>query len=398
MGYPSPFHDRMVALNETWKYKDWAGIVAPCRYIENHVYEYTAFRQSTGVIDVTPLYKYEVRGKDAAMFLSRVTAKDVGKLKPGRVTYLCWCDDDGKVVDDGTVTRISEDWFRMTAAEPQYKWLNTLARGFDVKLEDVSRTMAALAVQGPTSREVLKQCSDGDVAGLKFFGSMASKIAGKDVRITRTGYTGDLGYEVWSKWDDGIAVWDEIFRAGKNYDIVACGLDALDMSRIEAGFVLLGVDYFSSPHVTVPEKKYSPFEIGLDWTVELDREPFVGQAALLAEKKNGGPKRVLVGLEIDWLHLESLYQEHDMPPQLPAGASRESLPVYSSAGDVVGRVSSSSWSPTQKRYLALGTLRPELAREGTTVEVEHTVLFQRKRVRARVVKRPFFDPERKRKP
>jgi len=397
MAYPSPFHERIAALNETWKYKDWAGIIAPCRYIENHVYEYTAFRQSTGMIDVSPLYKYDVKGKDAATYLSRITCRDVSKMKPGRVTYLCWTDDHGKVVDDGTVTRMEQDWFRMTAAEPQYRWLSILSKGFDVAIEDISRSMAALALQGPTSRDVLKACSDANMDALKFFGSTAAKIGGKDVRITRTGYTGDLGYEVWCKWDEAVALWDEVVRAGKNYGLVACGLDALDMSRIEAGFVLLGVDYFSSPTVTVAEKKYSPFEIGLDWTVELDREPFVGQAALLAEKKNGGPRRVLVGLEIDWLHLESLYQEYDLPPQLPAGASRESLPLFSN-GDTVGRVSSSSWSPTLKRYLALGTVRADLAREGTTLEIEHTVLFQRKKVRAKVVKRPFFDPERKRKP
>lgn len=397
MPYHSPFHSRMVALNETWKYKEWAGIIAPCRYIENHVYEYTAFRQSTGIIDVTPLYKYEVRGKDAAAFLTQVTCRDVRKLKNGRVTYLCWVDDEGKVVDDGTVSRLEEDWFRMTAAEPQYRWLTTLARGFDVTIDDISRTTAALAVQGPTSRDVLAACSDADMKALKFFGSTSAKIAGKPVRITRTGYTGDLGYEVWCAWDDGVAMWDEIVRAGKAHGLVACGLDALDISRIEAGFVLLGVDYFSSPHETVPERKYSPFEIGLDWTVELERDPFVGQRALLAEKKNGGPRRLLVGLEIDWLHLESLYQEHDLPPQLPAGASRESLPVMSSNGDRIGRVSSSTWSPTLKRYLALGTVRSDQAREGNQVTIEHTVLFERKQVRARVVKRPFFDPERKRK-
>ncbi len=386
----------MVALNETWKYKDWAGILSPCRYVENHVYEYTAFRQSCGLIDVTPLYKYEVRGKDAGTFLARVTSKDVRKLKAGRVTYLCWCDDEGKVVDDGTVSRLDDESFRMTAAEPQFHWLTSLAAGFDVKIEDISRAVAAVALQGPTSREVLKACASGDVAGLKFFGTMPSKIAGKDVRISRTGYTGDLGYEIWSAWDDGLAVWDALMKAGKAYGIVPAGLDALDMSRIEAGFVLLGVDYFSSPHVTVAEKKCSPFEIGLDWTVELDREPFIGQRALLAEKKEGSPRQ-LVGLEIDWEHLESLYAAHEMPPQLPAGASRESLPIYLGITQV-GRVSSSSWSPTLKRYLALGTVRADLATEGTVLEVEHTILFERKRVRARVVKRPFFDPERKRKP
>lgn len=387
----------MVALNETWKYKDWAGIISPCRYIENHVYEYTAFRQSAGIIDVTPLYKYDVRGKDAAAFLSRVTSKDVRKMKPGRVTYLCWCDDDGKVVDDGTVSRLDETWFRMTAAEPQYRWLTFLAKGFDVKIEDISRSTAAFALQGPTSREILRACSDAKMDDIKFFGTVAAKIAGKPVRISRTGYTGDLGYEVWSSWDDGVAVWDEVLRAGKSYDIVPAGLDALDMSRIEAGFVLLGVDYWSSLHVTVPEKKYSPFEIGLDWTVELERDPFVGQKALLEEKEHARTPRLLVGLEIDWEHLEALYVQRDMPPQLPAGASRDSYPIFSS-GAQVGRVSSSTWSPTLKRYLALGTIQPELAREGTVVEVEHTILFERHRVKASIVKRPFFDPERKRKP
>jgi aminomethyltransferase len=396
MSYPSPFHERMAALNETWKYKEWAGIISPCRYIENHVYEYTAFRQSAGLLDVSPLYKYEVRGKGAAEFLARVTVKDVTKLKPGRVTYLCWCDDDGKVVDDGTVTRVAEDWFRMTAAEPQYAWLSRLAAGFDVAITDISRTMAALAVQGPTSRSVLQACAEGDVDKLKFFGSMPSKIAGKEVRISRTGYTGDLGYEVWSAWEDGLAVWDELMAVGKPFDIVPAGLDALDMSRIEAGFVLLGVDYFSAPHVTIAPKKYSPFEIGLDWTVELDREPFVGQRALLAARRSG-PPRTLVGLELDWVHLESLYRAHEMPPQLPSGACRDSLPIYL-AGKQIGRVSSSTWSPTLKKYIAIGTVQTEHAREGAVLDVEHSVLFERHTVRARVVKRPFFDPERKRKP
>jgi aminomethyltransferase len=397
MPFPSPFHERMVSLNETWKYKEWAGITAPCRYVENHVYEYTAFRHSTGMIDVSPLYKYELRGKDAARFLSRVTTKNVVKLKPGRVTYLCWCDDDGKVVDDGTVTRLDEDHFRMTAAEPQYGWLTRLASGLDVTIDDISRTMAALALQGPTSREVLKGCADANVEALKFFGSISGKIAGKEVRISRTGYTGDLGYEVWSAWDDAVAVWDAISWSGKAHGLVPAGLDALDMARIEAGFVLLGVDYFSSPHVTVPQKKYSPYEIGLDWTVELDREPFIGQKALRAEQRDSRTPRVLVGLEIDWPHLESLYRVHDLPPSLPAGASRESLPVFVS-GRQVGRVSSSTWSPTLKKYLALGTIAREHATEGNVVDVEHTVLFERRAVRAKIVKRPFFDPERKRKP
>ena len=394
MGYPSPFHERMVALNETWKYKDWAGIVSPCRFIENHVYEYTAFRQATGLLDVSPLYKYEITGKDAGAFISYVTSRDVTKMKPGRVTYLCWCDDHGKVIDDGTVTRLDEQTFRMTAADPQYAWLLGYSSGFDLKIDDISRTMAALALQGPTSRDVLKSCSD--LGELKFFGSVAAKLAGKKVRISRTGYTGDLGYEVWCDWNDGVAVWDACMQAGKAYGIVAAGLDALDMARIEAGFILLGVDYFSALHVTVPGKKSSPYEIGLDGTVELDRDPFVGQKALRAAREKGS-ERALVGLELDWPELEAMYSEHDMAPALSSMASRESLPIYLDGGQV-GRVSSSSWSPTLKKYLALGSVRRELSAVGTVLEVEHTVMFERRTVHARVVERPFFDPERKRKP
>jgi aminomethyltransferase len=400
MPFPSPVHERMVALNETWKYKDWAGIVAPCRYVENHVYEYTAFRQSAGLLDVSPLFKYEVRGPDAARFLSSVTSKDVSKLALGRVTYLCWCDDDGKVVDDGTVSRLAPEHFRMTAAERQYAWLTRLAAGFDVAIEDVSRTLAALAVQGPRSRAVVAACIEPDareaVERLRFFGTTAARVKGRDARVSRTGYTGDLGYEVWCAWEDAPAVWDALVDAGRPHRLVPAGLDALDMTRIEAGFVLLGVDYFSAPHVTLDEKRSTPFEIGLDWTLELDRPAFVGQRALLAARA-AGPARTLVGLEFDWVHLESLYRARGLAPEVGQGASRESLPVTAD-GRLVGRVSSSTWSPTLKRWIALASVQREFAEPGRVLEVEHTLLFERRSVRARVVPRPFFDPERKRRP
>jgi aminomethyltransferase len=395
--YPSPFHARLTALNETWKYKEWAGLIAPARFIENHIYEYTAFRQSAGLLDVTPLYKYEFTGADAATFLARVTSKDVRKLKLGRVTYLCWCDDDGKVVDDGTVSRTGEQTFLLTAAEPQYAWFLTLSRGFDVVITDVSRSIAALAVQGPTSRAVLAACTDIDMAALKFFATTTGTLAGRAVRVSRTGYTGDLGYEVWCQNDDALAVWDALIDAGRAHDLVPAGLDALDMTRIEAGFVLLGVDYFSAPRVTLSSKKVSPAEIGLDFAVELERDPWVGQQALKDERARGGPAKCLVGLDLSWDDIEALYGAHDLGPQLSTMASRESLPIYLH-GEQVGRVSSSTRSPTLKRYIALATVKRTHAAVGTVLDVEHTVLFERRIVRATVVERPFFDPERKRKP
>jgi len=399
--FESPLHARVVALNETWRYKDWAGLVAPARYVENHVTEYAALRHAAGLLDVSPLYKLSFSGRDAAKFLSRTTTRDVTRLAMNRVTYLCWCDDDGHVVDDGTLTRVGEDRFFLTAAEPAYGWFATLARGFDVVVDDVSRQIAALAVQGPTSRAVLAACcavdseSDVDVAALRFFGSTRARVDGRVVRVTRTGYTGDLGYELWCDAHDALTVWDAVVDAGRAHALVPVGLDALDMARIEAGFVLLGVDYFSAPRTALLSKRSTPASIGLDAVVELDRAPFVGQEALMRERARGGPAKRVVGLALDWSDLEALYASRGLAPALATGASRESLPIYDD-GVQIGRASSSVWSPLLKRAIAIGTVHRAHAATGTVVEVEHTVHFERRVVRATVVERPFYDPPHKR--
>lgn len=396
MPIPSPFHERTGPLCVSHRYKDWSGYLAVCSYDTCHEKEYYAFRYSAGVIDVTPLFKYEVRGKDAQRFLSRVMVKDIGKLKVGQVTYCCWCDDFGKVVDDGTVTRVDEDYFRVTAADPSYRWLCRLSRGYDVTIEDSSTKLAALAVQGPMARNVLKQCTDADMDGLKFFRMTRGKLDDLDVTITRTGYTGDLGYEVWVDSDKAPRLWDAVIDAGKNFAIQPAGLDALDMTRIEAGFILLGVDYYSAPKCVLDSRKSSPFEIGLGWTVNLDREPFIGQSALQQEKAKGSPWQ-LVGLELSWEGLEALYDGYGLPPNLPAAAVRSAIPVYLD-GKQVGQITSSTWSPVLKKSIGLASIRTPFAKVGTSLEVEHTVEYERRRVRATVVDTPFFNPTRKRKP
>ncbi len=396
MPIPSPFHARTAPLCTSFRWKDWAGYCAVSSYDTTHEREYFAFRESAGMLDVTPLYKYEVYGPDAAALLSRMMVRDVTKLKVGRMAYTCWCDDFGKVIDDGTVARLDEDYFRVTAADPTLHWLEAVGRGFRATIEDSSARLAAVALQGPTSRAVLKAASDADLDGLKFFGVTRARIDGLEVWISRTGYTGDLGYEVWVENAGALALWDALMAAGKPYGISPAGLDALDISRIEAGFILLGVDYFSAPKVVLEARKSTPFELGLEWTVALDHEPFIGRDALVAEKQRGSAWK-LVGLEVSWEALEALYESFGLPPSLPPQARRDGLPVYSGLRQI-GKATSHTWSPILKKYVVLASVLAPHAALGNRLDLEHTVEFERRRVPATVVETPFFNPERKRKP
>ena len=396
MPIASPFHARTAPLCTSFRWKDWAGYIAVCSYDHCHEKEYFAFREAAGLIDVTPLFKYEVHGKDAVRLLCRMMVKDISKLKVGVVTYCYWHDDQREMIDDGTVTRLDEDYYRVTAADPSFYWLQQLSRGMDVTIEDSSAQLAAVAVQGPNARNILKACTDANLDELKFFRVTKARMDGLETWITRTGYTGDLGYEVWVKNDGALKLWDSIMAAGRAFGIEPAGLDALDMTRIEAGFIMMGVDYFSAPHVTLDSLKSSPFEAGLGWCVNLDREPFVGQQALRREKERGSPWQ-LMGLEFDRDYLESLYEKHGLPPVLPAEACRDPLPVYS-GNRQVGQVTSNTWSPILKKYIALASLQTPFAQAGTKLQVEHTIEYERCKVNATVVPTPFFNPERKRKP
>ncbi len=402
MPIPSPFHTRTAALCHSMRWKDWAGYYAVCSYDSHHDGEYFAFRHAAGLIDVSPLFKYEVKGKDAARFLSRLTTRDISKLKTGRVTYLCWCDDEGKVIDDGTVSKIADGHYRVTAAEPSLSWFSRFTRGYDVAVEDSSKQIGSLSLQGPNSRGILTSCTAGGVEELKFFGLTKTKLGGIDVTVSRTGYTGDLGYEVWCDTKDSEAVYDKLMKAGEPYAIMAAGLDAMDVARVEAGFIMNGVDYYSANHVMIEERKNSPYEIGLGWTVELGRpagsQPFVGQAALKKELERGedaGTWR-LAGLDIDWVETENLFADYGLPPEVSSKAWREGKPVYDQAGHWVGMATSGAWSPILKKNLALAQLKGPFAREGTRVKFEMTVEFRRHTVTATVVKLPFFNPPRKR--
>jgi aminomethyltransferase len=395
MPIPTPFHSRTSKLCTSNYWKSWAGYYTVSSYGISHEPEYLAIRHAAGLIDMTPLFKYEIHGPDAAEFLSRATVKDVRKLKVGRVTYLCWCDDEGKMVDDGTISCLDENYFRLTAAEPMLSWLDRLAHGYDVQIEDSSDRMAVLSLQGPTSRDILKQAVDADMDALRFFGVVRCRIDGIDGWVSRTGYTGDLGYEIWVGNDDAERLYDTMMAAGGPYGIRAAGLDAMDVTRIEAGFIMNGVDYYSAHHCLVEPRKSSPYELGLGWTVQLDREPFVGQTALKKEKEQGSG-RLFVGLDIDWAEVEAVFDLYGLPPELPGSAWRDGRPVYDENGQWIGQATSGVWSPTLKQNLALAQVEAAFAKVGTQLRIEVTAEYRRHQVTATVVETPFFNPPRKR--
>jgi aminomethyltransferase len=374
-------------------WRDWAGYFAVSTYEVHHDREYNAIRNAAALIDISPLFKYRVEGKDAVRLLDRVVTRNVPKMAVGQVAYTHWCDGQGKVIDDGTVSRLAEDAFRWTAAEPTLRWIRENAHGLSVEIRDVTDETAALALQGPTSREILKACTEGDVAALKYFRVMKARIAGLPVEISRTGYTGDLGYEIWVEAAKAETLWDALVAAGRPYDITPCGIYALDVARIEAGLVMLDVDYTSSRKALIESQKYSPYEIGMGRLVSLDKGPFVGQAALRREVEEG-PKRQLVGLDLDWTDIERLYDEVGLAPQISAIASRTPIPVYRE-GVQVGKATSTTWSPTLKKMIALATVDTEAATVGERLEYEFTVDYRRKAVGAKVAALPFFDPPRK---
>jgi len=387
------FHERTKALCESLNYREWSGYYTVGVYEMHHEHEYNAIRNSSALIDISPLFKYKISGRDATKFVNRVISRDINKVAVDQVIYCCWCDPGGKVIDDGTITRLGENEYRWTAADPSLRWFQQNALALSVKIDDISEQTAALALQGPTSGKLLMAVADADVANLKYFRVTHGKIAGVPVDISRTGYTGDLGFEIWLPWKDALRVWDKLMNEGEVFDIHPAGMIALDVARIEADLILIEVDYTSSKKALIESQKYSPAEIGLGKLVDLKKDNFVGREALAAEAKKGAA-RALVGLEIDWNEVEALFDKMGMAPQVPSMASRVAVPVYR-GGRVVGKATSTTWSPTLKKMIALATTERQQATLGTTLNMEMTVEAVRHTVSAKVVPLPFFNPARK---
>ena len=389
----SPFHARTAPLCESLSYREWAGFFAASAYETHHEHEYHAIRNGCALIDISPLFKYLVTGRDAAALVDRVITRSASILLPGQVIYTPWCDERGMIIDDGTVCRLDEQRFRWTAAEPNLRWLRQQSARLDVAIEDVSDPVAALSLQGPTSAALLREAADADIDGLRYFRITRGSIAGVPVEISRTGYTGDLGYEIWVPHDGALAVWDALVSKGRTCGLMPAGMLALDVARIEAGLLLIDIDFFSAKKALTPSQFYTPFEMGIGRLIDFSKERFVGRKALITERDRK-PERRIVGLTLHWKDIEAMYEAVQLPPVASATASRAAVPVYQ-RGRQIGRVTSSTWSPVLKQMIAIATIDAAQAAPGSVVEVEHTVDAVRHRVGATVTKMPFFNPPRK---
>jgi aminomethyltransferase len=389
----TPLHDRTFPLCDSLNYREWSGYYTVSAYESHHEHEYNAIRNAAALIDVSPLFKYMVTGPDAARLVDRLITRDVSKMTVGQVFYTPWCDEHGKVIDDGTVSRLGDQTFRWTAADPSLRWFRQNAHGMNVQIEDVSEDIAAVALQGPTSAKLLRAVAQADIERLKYFRVTSGTIAGVPVDISRTGYTGDLGYEIWMPAARALEVWDALIGGGGPFDVKPAGMLALDVARIEAGLLLIEVDFFSSRKAMIASQMYTPYELGMGRLVSPGKGRFIGQRALRAEQARG-PARQVVGLEIDWNEVEKLYDAAGLAPAVSAIASRVAIPVYRN-GRQVGKATSTTWSPVLKRMIALASVdRPHYA-EGTELQFEMTVEAVRHRVAAKLVKTPFFNPARK---
>lgn len=386
----SPFHSRTLAACQSWEWKAWSGYLAASSYSVVPYMEYYAIRHTAGLIDVSPLYKYHVRGKDALALLNKVVTRDLRKLGKGQIAYTPWCDERGKTIDDGTLWNFGDGLYRLTSATPNLKWLEDNAVGLDAKVEDVSEDIGALSLQGPSSRAILRDAVGEVMDRLKYFRFTTAKLAGIPVEISRTGYTGDLGYEIWVERDRGEALWDALMKHGEKYMMQPAGQVAMDVCRIEAGLILGEVDYEHARSALIDAQRYSPFELGLDWAVALDKGSFVGRRALIEEFRHGVPRRI-VGIEVDWPAAARYFTEMGLPPTPPSEPWGSKVPIYSGLRQV-GWGTSGCWSPTLKKYIGMATVQSAFASVGTPLEVEIEVEWERRRAPARVVGRPFYDP------
>ena len=354
MAVGTPFHQRTAPLCTSLDWKHWSGYFAASTYDDFCDPEYHAIRNGSGLIDISPLFKYDIRGADAVAFVDRLITRNARKCEVGQVLYAPWCDHAGHVIQDGTFQRLGDEWFRATAADPTLPWFELSALGMNVAIEDVSEQVAALALQGPTSRAILERASTGGLGSLPFFRVTEIQLGGVPVVLSRTGYTGGLGYEIWVESKRAVPLWDVLMEAGQGLGMQPAGLNALDLTRIEAGLPLIEVDFVSSERALTDAQKSSPFEIGLGSAVHLSKKAFNGKQALV-EMKARGLERRFVGLQVAWDPIERLYESVGLAPELPGVASRLGVPVYDEERQV-GKATSSCWSKLLKTFIALATL------------------------------------------
>jgi aminomethyltransferase len=393
----SPFHERTSALNETGLWSHWSGHLAAHRYQMSDKFEYFAVRNSAGIFDSSPLYKYRIHGPDAERFLAGVLARDIRSCPPGHAQYTIWCDDRGFVVEDGVVLRHGKDEFLLTAAEPNLAYFSDLIGRDDVRIEEVSHDYGVLAVQGPRSRDLVSKLVPG-AATIPYFGLVSGSIAGADVTVSRTGYSGDLGYEIWIERPNALKVWDTLWDSAAGHGVLPFGLDALEMLRIEAGLLLLDVDFGSSRYAWTDEDRSSPFEIGLGWMLRdlaSDDRAFIGRRALERELADGTSRWRFTGLVLDWEDYDRIYDTAGLIPPKDHTPIVEELFVYDDEIRQVGYSTSFMYSPMLQRHIAMARVRPDLARPGSEVRLEVDVNHRYEYVKARTARMPLYNPGRK---
>jgi aminomethyltransferase len=391
----TPFHERVDAANATGLWSHWAGKLVVEKYQLSEKAEYFSVRNAVGVFDTSPLYKYRIQGSDAESFLASVLARDVRSCRPGRAQYTLWCDDRGFVLEDGVVLRRTTDDFLLTAARPNLSYLRGLV-GYDrVEISDVTDEFGALAVQGPRSRAVLESLAP-EVAELGFFHLTDAKIGDTAVTISRTGFTGDLGYEVWVPTADALSVWDAVFEAGAAHGIAPFGQIALLMARIEAGLLLIDVDFESARYAYNDTHKTTPIELGFGWMFrKLDDRAFIGRRAIEREINDGTSRWKTVGLTVDWEEFDRKHTKAGLFPPKDHTPYHEEMMVYDDNRETIGFSKSLMYSPMLQRHIAIAAIRPDLAEIGSEVNLEVTLNHRYEKVRATVTRMPFYNPERK---
>jgi aminomethyltransferase len=393
----TPFHERTSVLNETGLWSHWSGHLAAHRYQMSDKFEYFAVRNSAGIFDSSPLYKYRIHGPDAERFLAGVLARDIRACQPGHAQYTIWCDDRGFVVEDGVILRHGPNDYLLTAAEPNLAYFADLIGRDKVLIEEVSHDYATLAIQGPRSRDLVARLVPG-AATIPYFGLTGGKIAGAPVTVSRTGYSGDLGFEIWIETPDALKVWDSVWDSVAGHGVLPFGLDALEMLRIEAGLLLLDVDFGSSRFAWTDEDRSTPFEIGLGWMLRdlgNDDRAFIGRRAMEREIADATSRWRFTGLILDWEDYDRIYNGAGLIPPKDHTPIVEELFVYDDEIRQVGYSTSFMYSPMLQRHIAMARVRPDLSKPGTEVRLEVDVNHKYEYVKARTARMPLYNPARK---
>ncbi|HET8740662.1 MAG TPA: aminomethyltransferase family protein [Acidimicrobiia bacterium] len=393
----TPFHPRTSALNETGLWSHWSGYLATDRYQMSDKFEYFAIRNSAAVIDTSPLYKYRIYGKDAEKYLAGVLTRDIRKCRPGQAHYTAWSDDDGWVIEDGVILRLSDDEFLLTAAEPNLAYLQGLTSGMSVAIEDVSDEYGALALQGPYSREILKQLAP-EMEGIGYFHLTPAKIGNAAVTISRTGYTGDLGYEIWVKADDALDLWDRLFEVAAPYGTQPAGQTALLITRIEAGLILIDVDFYSARYAWNDEQRATALELNMGWMLRdlaSDDRPFIGRKAIEREIAEKTSRWRTVGIVVDWQHWAKVHNDRGLITPKDHTPEHGGMMIYNDKLERIGYTPSFVYSPILQRHIGITRIRPEYAEVGTKVSLEVTIDHIYDVVDSYMTRLPFYNPPRK---